>query len=219
MNELLFVFHVLCVLGFGLGALRLGASGLTAWAALQAVLANLFVIKQIEFFGFHITCSDVFAVGSILSVNLLREYYGKEASSRALWVCFYLMVFFVAMAQFHLGYTPSPLDTTQSAFTLLLSPSPRLLFTSLGVFFFVQQLDLILFGRLQKKWPNVSLGLRNGVSLSLTQFIDTVLFSVIGLWGLVGHLTDIIVVSFLVKLLVIFLITPFLSFSRRFVNE
>src|ERR1043165_6935556 len=127
MNELLFLLHILLVIGFGLFALKMGKATRTAWIGLQAVLANLFVIKQIPFFGFHATCSDVFAVGCIFGLNILREYYGQVAAKKALWACFFAMLFFVAMAQVHLLYVPSPFDTTQASFTQILSASPRLL--------------------------------------------------------------------------------------------
>ena len=80
MNELLFFIHVFLVVSFVMGALRLGKAALIALSAVQAVLANLFVVKQIDLFGFSITCSDVFAVGGILSINLIQEFFGKEAA-------------------------------------------------------------------------------------------------------------------------------------------
>jgi hypothetical protein len=218
MNELLFLLHVVLVMGFGFFAFKMGRASLIAWITLQVVLANLFVIKQICFFGFHVTCSDVFAIGSIFGLNLLREYFGKEAAKTALWSCFFAMVFFVAMAQIHLFYTPSPFDTSHAAFDTVLSSSPRLLFASLSVFFIVQQIDLRLFGYLKEKCHRVPLSIRNGSCLILTQFLDTALFSVLGLWGLVASLSDIIIVSFLIKIIVIALMTPFIHFSRRFVH-
>lgn len=213
MNELLFFGHIFLVVGFGLFALKMGKAALTAWVALQAVLANLFVIKQISFFGFHVTCSDVFAVGSIFGLNLLREYHGQDAAKKALWTCFFAMIFFVAMAQLHLFYVPSPFDTTQPSFENILSSSPRLLGASLLVFVLVQQVELRLFGVLKAK---LSLGYRNAVSVGLGQLLDTVLFSILGLWGIVEHLSDVIVVSFLIKVLVIVLMTPLIHFSKRF---
>lgn len=219
MNEILFILHVLLVMGFGFGALRMGKAALTAWVALQAVLANLFVIKQIGFFGFHVTCSDVFAIGSILGLNLLREYFGKEAAKKALWTCFFTMLFFVAMAQFHLFYQPSPFDTSHSSFETILSSSPRLLIASLGVFLIVQQIDLRFFGYLKQRFQKVPLSVRNALSLSTTQLLDTVLFSVFGLWGLVAQLPDIIVISFLIKLTIIALMSPLIHFSKRFAPE
>ncbi len=217
MNEILFLVHVIAVVGFGLASLKMGKTALTAWVALQAVLANLFVIKQICFFHFHVTCSDVFAIGSVFGLNLLREYYGKEAAKKALWACFSAMVFFVAMAQLHLLYKPSPYDTAHQAFEMILSSSPRLLFASLAVFFIVQQIDLRLFGYLKEKFFRVPLSIRNAFSLATTQFLDTFLFSIFGLWGLVASLSDIILVSFLIKLLVIALMSPLIHFSKRFV--
>ena len=218
MNEILFFFHLLIAIGFGWGALRLGPAALTAWAALQAVLANLFVLKQIVLFGFHITCSDVYAIGSVLGLNLLREYYGKESAKRALSICFWAMLFFAAMAQLHLWYEPSPFDTTQPAYHALLSPSPRLFGASLFVYFLVQQIDLKLFGALKNSFTAIPLVLRNGISLCCTQLLDTVLFSLIGLWGLVSSLSDIIAVSFAVKILIVAFMAPLVAFSRRFVH-
>jgi len=216
MNELLFLVHTLLVVGFALFALKMGKAALTAWIGLQAVLANLFVIKQIPFFGFHVTCSDVFAVGCIFGLNLLREYYGQETAQKALWTCFFAMLFFVAMAQIHLAYTPSPFDATQSSFEQILSASPRLLAASLLVFILVQQVELRLFGLLKDRFPILPLGCRNALSVSATQFLDTFFFSILGLWGIVSHLFDVIVVSFVIKLLVIMLMTPLVHFSKRF---
>ncbi|MES2122642.1 MAG: queuosine precursor transporter [Chlamydiota bacterium] len=218
MNELLFLFHAIVVIAFGFGALRLGPAAITAWAAIQAVLANLFVIKQITLFGFHITCSDVFAIGSVLGINLLREYYGKESAKKALWSCFYAMLFFAAMAKIHLLYLPSSYDTTQGAFETLLSPSSRLLAASFATYLIVQLIDLRLFGLLKEKCGKIPLVVRNALSLSSTQLLDTVLFSILGLWGLVSHLSEVIVISFAVKVVIIALMSPLISFSRRFAH-
>lgn len=123
------------------------------------------------------------------------------------------------MAQIHLFYYPSPFDTSQSSFDAILSPSPRLLAASLCVFWIVQQIDLRLFGYLKQRYQRISLSLRNAFSLSATQFLDTLLFSIFGLWGIVAHLSDIILVSFLIKLIVIALMSPLVHFSKRFVPE
>ncbi len=219
MNEALFFLHILIVLGFGFAALRLGPAVLTAWIVLQAIMANLFVIKQVCFLGFHVTCGDVFAIGSIFGINLLREYYPKEKAKQALWACFFAMLFFVVMAKVHLLYRPSSFDTTHSAFETILSASPRLLLASLAVFFVTQQIDLRLFTYLKRRFSSSPLTLRNGISVVMAQFLDTTLFSFLGLWGIVSHLFDIILVSFLIKLVVIALMSPLIHFSRRFLPK
>ena len=219
MNEFIFLIHVLVVMGFGFGALKMGQTMLTSWVSLQAILANLFVIKQICLFGFHVTCSDVFAIGCIFGLNLLREYFGPNAAKKALWSCLFSMLFFVVMGQIHLYYAPSTFDTAQGAFQTILSSSPRLLIVSLAVFIFVQQIDLRLFGLFKEKFPILPLGFRNALSVGMMEFLDTFLFSVFGLSGLVAHLSDIILISFLIKLLVIVLLSPLMHFSHRFVRH
>jgi uncharacterized integral membrane protein (TIGR00697 family) len=61
--------------------------------ALLAVIANLFVLKQTVLFGLHVTCSDVYVIGSMLSLNLLQEHYGQREGQRAIWITFLAMVY------------------------------------------------------------------------------------------------------------------------------
>ena len=216
MNEIIFLIHILLVVGFGMGALKKGREALMIWVVLQAILANLFVIKQISFLSFEVTCSDVFAVGSLLGLNLLQEYFGKEAAKRATGLCLYCMLFFAAMSSIHLRYHPSIHDTTQSAFSLILSHSPRLFLASLVSFFLTQQIDRRLFKKLKEKLHSFSPS--NLISLLTSQFLDTLFFSFLGLYGLVASLSDILLVSFLIKVFIILCMTPLTALCRKHVN-
>jgi hypothetical protein len=215
-NEFLFFFHLLLLVGFSFAALRLGSMGLIALVALQAVLANLFVVKQMTLFGFDVTCSDVFAIGGLLSLNLLQEFYGREAAQKAVKISFLSMLFFVLMAQIHLAYLPSPSDSTHGSFTTIFSSSPRIFIASIAVYFIVQQIDLTFFSWLKRKLEGRRFPLRLGISLFLSQAIDTVLFSYLGLYGLVASLFDIILVSLIVKWIAIGCSAPFTVFAKRF---
>lgn len=214
MNELLFFTQTLLIVGFALGALKLGKEALTAWVAIQALIANLFVLKQITLFGFEVTASDVFAIGSLLGLNFLQEYFSKEDAAKATWICFFFMLFFTLVSQLHLFYAPSPNDTTQPAFSAILSLSPRLLIASMSVFFVVQQIDIRFFAFLKKRMGKTSFAVRAGIALVVSQFLDTFLFSFAGLYGIVASLTDIILLSFLIKLIVIFCFTSFMRFAK-----
>ncbi|MBX7067551.1 MAG: queuosine precursor transporter [Parachlamydiales bacterium] len=213
MNEFLFLAHIWIVIGFALGALRFGSGALTAFIALQGVLANLFVVKQIHLFGFSVTCSDVFAIGGILSLNLLQEYFGKDAAKRAVKISLGALLFFAAMSQIHLLYAPTALDTTHDSFLNIFSSSMRIVAASLATFFIVQQFDVRFFSFLKGKLP-----IRIAISLFTSQLLDTILFSVLGLYGLVESLFDIIFMSFMIKCLIILASSPFTAFSKRFVK-
>ena len=203
MNEVLFLIQIFVIVACALAAYKLGKEALVAWVAIQALLANLFVLKQITLFGLNVTASDAFAIGSLLGLNFLQEYSGREAANKAIWICFFFMIFFVVASQIHLFFQPSVYDTTQNAYTILLSPTPRLFIASLCVFFVVQQFDIRLFSLLKNKLPQAAFAWRAGLSLVASQLLDTCLFSFAGLYGIVASVVDIIVISFIVKLAVI----------------
>jgi len=211
MNELLFFLQIAIIVGFSFGALKLGRAALTSWVAVQALIANLFVLKQITLFGFDVTASDAFAIGSLLGLNFLQEYFSKQDAREATKICFFFMFFFAVVSQVHMSYEPSAFDTTHSAFIAILSQSPRLLVASMSVFFIVQQIDIRFFAFLKKKLPSASFTIRAGIALVVSQFLDTVLFSFAGMYGIVSSVLDVIVLSFMVKLVVI---SCFSSFTR-----
>lgn len=214
MNELLFFFHIFLVVGFALISLRLGQVALIAFITLQGVLANLFVVKQMELFGFAITCSDVFAVGGILSLNLLQEYFGREAANYATRLSLGALLFFAIMSQIQLLYIPTEMDGTQIAFETVLSSAFRIAAASLATFYLVQQVDVRLFGLLKGSLP-----VRIATSLVCSQALDTVLFSFLGLYGLVESVWSIILLSFLIKCVVISVSAPFVIFAKRMVKH
>ncbi len=218
MNELIFFAHIFIVIGFLIFSLRWGKEALIAFIALMGVLANFFVLKQISFFSFTITCSDVFAVGCLLGLNLLQEYFGKEIAKKTVRISFLAMIFFLVMANIHLLYKPSVFDTTQVAYQTLLAPTVRIIFSSLFVFYIIQKWDILFYGFLKRYFKDSYLTGRMILSLLISQLLDTVLFSFIGLYGLVESLFDIVLISFLVKVCVILLGAPLTSWAKKWVK-
>jgi queuosine precursor transporter len=214
MNESIFFTQIFVIILFALGALKLGKGALTAWVAIQALIANLFVLKQITLLGFDVTASDAFAIGSLLGLNFLQEYFSQDDAKHATWVCFFFMLFFALVSQLHLLYQPSAHDTTHLSFVQVLSATPRLLIASTSAFFIVQQIDVRFFAFLKKYFPNVAFATRTAIALLISQLLDTFLFSFLGLYGIVISLIDIIIVSFAVKLVVICCVTPILKWTK-----
>lgn len=217
MNELLFFLHALFVLFFLLIALRLGKEALLSFFVLEAVIANLFVTKEICCFGMTITCTDVFAIGSLFTLNLLQELYGKSFAKKGTYIASFLLLFFILMSQIHLRYFPSSFDTKQNAFDAILSTSPRIIVSSLIVLFLSQRLDIQIYSWLKKWKGEKHFLLRFGTSALISQFFDTLLFSFLALYGTLHSLFDIIVMSYLVKVIIIFTMSPFTLLCKRLV--
>lgn len=219
MNETLFFAHLLGMLFFSFFSLRFGKEMLMVLISLQAVLANFFVLKQIELFGWTVTCSDIFCVGLLINLNFLQEYFGKESAKKASWISFFSLFFFGVMSQLHLLYTPSSQDFSQNHYLFLLTPAPRILLASFASFFLVQKWDIWFFGFLKTKFIQWPWQLRNGISLMISQILDTFLFSFLGLYGLVASLKSIIVLSLLVKCILLLSMNFISSQAKRFVRN
>lgn len=215
MNEIIFFTQSFLIIGFVFWASKLGRDCLISWVAIQALIANLFVVKQITLFGFDVTASDAFAIGSLLGLNFLQEYYSREDAARATRICFFFMLFFALVSQLHLIYEPNFEDSSQQAFNTILSLTPRLLIASMGVFFIVQQIDILLFAFLKRTLSKVSFAIRAGLSLVVSECLDTLLFSFAGLYGVVASVLDIFVLSYVIKLIVIACFTFIVKLANR----
>jgi uncharacterized integral membrane protein (TIGR00697 family) len=93
----------------------------------------------------------------------------------------------------------------------------RIVIASFISYLITQFIDIQIYGFLKEKTEGKYFTLRNYFSLSLSQLIDTILFSFLGLYGIVAQISDIIVLSYSIKLLTIFCMSPFLIFAKRLV--
>lgn len=218
-NELIFTAHVFFMCLFVLFSLRLGKEALMGFVALQYILANLFVLKQITLFGLTATATDPFTVGAMLGLNIIQEYYGRDVTKKTIWIGFFLLIFYTLATILHLQYTPSPDDTMQPHFHAILGFMPRIAAASLIVYLIVQQLDVWIFGYLKKQYSGISLELRSAISVGISQLIDTILFTFLGLYGLIANPWHIIIISYIIKVITIGIAVPFLGLSKRFARR
>lgn len=214
-NELIFAVHIFFAMATTLIALRFGKEALVALACTHGILSNLLIAKQITLFGFDVTACDIFAVSLILSLNLIQEHYGQEEARKTIGINFFILIGYVIFSQIHLLYTPNHFDTMQPHYLAILSLMPRISIVSIIVYVLSQYLDSMIFGAL-KTWCSAwSLTLRSSLSLSISQLVDTVLFSLGALYGVVGDIADVIIVSYAVKMIVILCASPFVALSSK----
>lgn len=215
LNSLFLFFHTVAVSCLTLTALRIGREAIVAWLSLLAVSLNFFVLKQITLFGMHVTASDALAIGYLLGLNLTQEFFGAKLARKTVGISFFISLSFLILSQIHLFYQPNSFDVSQQHYKALLTPFPRILFASLISFLIVQIFDLTFFAYLRKKTEGKYLGRRAGISLVVSQALDTFTFSFIGLYGLIPNLSDIIIFSLCIKVFVILVSLPFAHFSKK----
>lgn len=214
-NELLFLLHTFLIGGTALACLYLGSEALVAFIVTQAIIANLFVLKQISLFGFNATAADVYIIGSVLGINLLQEYFGRQKARRAIWSSFLLLIFYTITSQFQLIYSPANTDFAHEPFSKLLHFMPRITIASIIVYLIVQHIDSYTYALMQRFCGNRWLIARNIATISFSQLIDTILFGMIGLYGIIPHIIEVMIVSYTIKMCMVLLVSPFIGLTRK----
>lgn len=216
-NEILFIAHVATVSFGTLFFARLGKSALIAYISLLFLIANIFVIKQIELFNFCVTSADAFIVGISFSCNLLQEFWDKKFARQAIWISFASCITYMLITKIIVAYQPAKCDDSHIHFAQITQNTIRISLASLISYLITQTIDIYLYSIIKKLTQGKYFIARNYFAITISQLLDTVLFSFLGLYGIVANISDIVVVSFGIKLLAIALTTPFLMIAKQIV--
>jgi len=214
-NECIFFIYVASVTLTALYAARISREAVVVLLCSQCMLMNLFVTKEITLFGLIATAADALGVGVALCLNILQELYGKAYAQRAIWLGLGCSLLYVMYAMLHCAFIPSVYDASNIHFLALLLPMPRIIIASLFSYIVVQYADSYLYELFTKAFRGRFFTLRSNASIAITQFLDTILFSILGLYGLMHNIGSIIIVSYFIKLVVLMMATPFLFFFKR----
>ncbi|MFC1663092.1 queuosine precursor transporter [Patescibacteria group bacterium] len=215
-NEWLFILMSLISLTFVLAAFRLGKVWLIGLIAANVILANIFVVKGMYLFGLAATGGNVVYASIFLATDLLAEHYGKKEARRAVMIGFYVALFFLIMSQFISRFMPADFDFAQGAFETIFTLTPRIVLGSLIAYLLSQNLDVWLFHWIKERSRGRWLWLRNLGSTIISQVIDSTIFTLIAFAGVFPDLFELILFTWLIKIIVAGLDTPFIYLSSRF---
>jgi len=209
-NEMLFLAHIVVVSASVAWGLWYSQVKILAILSLQMVLANFFVTQQIMLFGIETTCSEVFIVGGMYGIGLIRLYHNEYIAQRAIYTIFASLVLFVFIVHFHLGYLGVD-PALSGALATISGSSLRLLCASVCAYGISEQVHLFFCSLLDKN--NESM-VWQVAAVAGGQLVDSVVFGVIGLYGIVDHLVSVVLFSLVVKIIVVLLLSPLIAFTR-----
>lgn len=216
MNELIFfasiaISYCLALLFYKL----LGKLGLFLWVAIIAVIANIEVIKCVDIFGLAVTLGNSLYCSISLATDILNEKYGAKQARKSVWIGFLSLITFVILTQISLLFIPNEVDFASSALYTIFSTTPRICFASLSCFVMCNILDTYVFSWLKKKTN--FLWVRVNISTIISQFIDSMLFSLIAFTGLMS-INDVLtlgITTYIIKVVITMCDTPFIYWSRN----
>ncbi|MBU0713302.1 queuosine precursor transporter [bacterium] len=220
-NELIYFLMIIVVLSMTLFMFRMGKTWLYAYIAVCIVLANIFVTKQFTLFGLSATGGNITYGAIFLVTDMLCEHYGKEAGRKAVLIGFFAAVFYLITSQFILLIKPSEYDTVHEGMKAIFSFAPRIVLASMIAYLVSQFHDIWAYHTIRKITNNRMLWLRNNASTWTSQLIDSIIFSLIAFVGVfpMKIVLQIVLSTYLLKIIVAAIDTPFLYLSYRFLPD
>ncbi len=219
MNELYWL--VMLVLNFLLimVALRLwGKMGLYIWVPISVILANIQVTKNVMLFGMEATLGNIVYATGFLATDILSELYGKRESIKAVAIGFFSLLAMTIIMQVALLFEPAASDIAHPSLSLVFGLMPRIALGSLIAYVISNLHDIWAFDFWKRKKPGRNtLWLRNNLSTFVSQFIDTLVFTLIAFYGVYPSsvLIQIMISTYLLKWVVAMLDTPFMYLARN----
>ena len=180
------IFCYVCIL---LALKYYGKTGIYVYVAMAIFLANIQVLKVIEFpfFPEPMALGTILFISIFLCTDILSEYYGKESATKCIYIGISAYLFSTIMMFFTISYAPVnaeaypewswSLDMHNAIQTLFLPQFP-IIFGSILAFFLSQKIDVFIFDLLKTKFTT-ALWFRNNFSTFISQFIDNLVFSIL----------------------------------------
>lgn len=223
-NEILIILSFLLIYGGVVLFYRLfGKNGLLAFNVMATLLANIEVLLVVRAFGIEMTLGNVLFASTFLITDILSENHGKKDANRAVIISTLCSVFFIAISQMWLLYTPSESDWASSSFRTIFSSTPRVVCASLIVYLISQLIDVWLYHKwwdwCRKRFGDEKKGLwiRNNGSTMISQMINTLLYTFLAFYGTydIRTLLSIFISSYLIFFVTSLLDTPFVYWCRK----
>lgn len=228
MNELLFFLSI----GISYGAILLlykyfGKTALFVWVGFAMVLANIEVSKGVEMFGLAMTLGNVIYLTVDFVTSIFNECYNKKEARQAVLFGFIASVMFVILSQITIRFQPmAGSEEISDAMSLLFGFTPRVVASSLLTYLISSYIDTGIYDFLKrkvfKKENGTHLFFRSEISSSISQFVDSALFTILAFIGVaeVGGttFTGLAILTFttyVAKMIVGVLDTPFLYIAKK----
>jgi uncharacterized integral membrane protein (TIGR00697 family) len=146
------------------------------------------------------------------ATHLLLERRGREVGAKAVWCGAVFVLCFAVLSQIATQFHGLPVsDQVNGAIVSLFSFSLCIIFASILAYVFAQQVNISMYEWLKIRMRGRWLGVRSNIANAVGQLVDSLLFFSIAFFDLPGPLlVQAIAAGWIVKMLVVFLGTPFL---------
>ena len=221
-NELLWALMLIMNFGAILFAYKkFGKIGLFIWIPISTILANVQVLITLKLFGFTATLGNIIYASGFLVTDILSENYGRKDAQKAVAIGFFSLITTTIIMNTCLLFMPADDPSSAAMFESLkgiFSLMPRITVASLTAYLISQKHDVWSY----HFWKNIfsedkHIWIRNNLSTMISQFIDSVIFTIIAFTGILPKevMFEIFITTYVLKWLVAAADTPFLYIAAK----
>ena len=186
----IWVFQIIFCYFSILGALKFfGKTGIYVYVALAIILANIQVLKVIEFpfFPEPMALGTILFISVFLCTDILNEYFDKKSATKCIYLGISAYLFSTIIMFMTISLKPIDPSLNESwawsydmhqAIQTIFLPQFPIIVASIFAFFISQKIDIFIFSYLKNK-NNSKLWFRNNISTIFSQFIDNIIFSLL----------------------------------------
>ena len=224
MNEILFLISIVFYLSGVLFAYKIfGKTGLYIWTAISAILANIEALKMVDMFGLSVTLGNALYASNFVVTDILSENYDKESANKAVNIGLFITIIWVLATQLILKFEPNSIDFINGSLNEVFGFMPRIAIASIFTYAVAQKIDVVLYHKVWEKTnkifknSNKGLWLRNNISTLTSQFLDTLVFTLIAFVGTMSfkELMSLVFTTYILKAIVGILDTPIIYLAKK----
>ncbi len=148
---------------------------------------------------------------TFVASDVISEIWGKNRARQVVTGGFVALVVCLGLIHLALAWPAAPFWEGRESFEEVLGATPRIILASLAAYLVSQNHDVWAFHFWKKAFQGRHLWLRNNLSTSVSQILDSTIFICIAFWGIMPVM-PMILGQILVKLLIALLDTPVVYF-------
>lgn len=181
-SELLMALElVLCILFIAIFYFYFSYEGLYVYSALVGVLANIQVLKlgKLYYVDEHVALGTIIFTSTYFVTDIITENHGPKLAKNVVGLSFLTMIMVPVFMFTTLQFQSEISMNIDQAIEELFTPAPRLFLASIVSYAASQYLEIIIFYKLKTVSRSKFLLVRSALSLVISAFADSVMFSLL----------------------------------------
>jgi uncharacterized integral membrane protein (TIGR00697 family) len=184
------------------------------------IFSFITVQKLININGFSIASITIglYAISFFL-IDFIIEIYDKKLAYQTIFIGLFSGILIAIILYFNIHIESVDFWQHQSSFNQVFGSTPRFAFAFIIAFLFAQLNNVFIFNLLKQITNGKYFFIRKNISTIISQGFDTIIFYGFAFYGILPNFESFVFYTFIIKVIISLIDTPFLYLAIWFVNK